>query len=166
MGLKEQGIQIDAALADDYQRWKRQIIDFEKVIEEQETILRSDEAQGDKSENAVYQAATDLKQKTKLEIQQWSEKIASFENSLEKYSTKLYKPEGIIKIGTVIRLKHLKTDTQHIVKIVPKRSDSPRKGAISPTSILGSALLNKHEGETVECITERGLQQFLIVEVY
>lgn len=166
MDLKERGREIDAALVDECSRWRLEVRELERIIEEQDRILQSDEAKGDRSENAVFQNAADAKQQAMMNRVVLEEKIRVFENAFDSYSTEKYVSTGVIRIGSVVRITIPKINKEMTVKIVPKQSDAPMKGAISATSPLGRALLNKQAGDRVEYRTERGLWVDRIQEVY
>lgn len=167
MRLVDVGNEIDAALRIECDKWISEIRVLENIIEEQSLILQTDEAKGDLSENAVYQNATDTKQRTIMEKVQLEEKVRSFQQgAYASYNTEDYISTGIIKIGSVVRFSAPKVGREFVVKVVPRYSDSPQKRAISTTSGLGRALLNKRKGDTVECKTERGTWQYVIEEVY
>lgn len=167
MNLADKGREIDAALREECDKWIASINDLERVIEEQDIILQSDEAKGDRSENAVFQTAADTKQRSIMEKVLLEERVRNFrQGAYAQYNTDDYTPTGIIKVGSVVRFTVPKANREFIVKIVPQHSDAPLKGAASTTSAVGRALLNKKEGDTVECKTERGTWQYVIEEVY
>lgn len=166
MTLKEHGIAIDTALQGEYNEWVERVKELNDVIAKQEEILRSDEAQGDRSENAVFQTAVDTKQEALYMKSTLESNIAKFEMSFQDYKTSDHAPASFIKEGTVVRFIIMDNNREFVVKLVPKQSAAPRKGAVSSTSPLGRALLNKRAGDIVECQTERGVWSYKIQEVY
>lgn len=166
MDLKLESQHIDAALADECNRWKDEIRELSHLIEEQEIILKSDEAKGDRSENAVFQNAANKKQECSLTRDILESKVRSFDKAFDMYSTESHVHSDVIKIGSTVCFTILGPNIERIVKIVPKQAAAPRKRATSETSLLGRALLNKRKGDVVECQTERCLWRYRIEEVY
>lgn len=166
MDLAQESKRIDDVLSQEYKRWEAEVQEKERVIEAQDKILQSDEAQGDRSENAVFQNAIDAKQQAMLDKTLLEEKMREYRRNYSQYSQNAYTPTGIVKLGSVVRFTVVKTGKEFIVKLVPSKADSPLQGAISVTSIAGGALLNKKAGDKVKCLTVRGEQEYIIQEVY
>lgn len=164
MDLKEEGRLIDKQISEEYLAWKKEVELKDRLIEEQDKILQSDEAQGDRSENAVFQNAADTKQQAMMDKALLEEKIRNYETAYSKFSMDAYVPDGTVRVGSIVRFTS--GGKEHVVKLVPEKSDAPLKRAISRTSLAGRALLNKRAGDTVECLTVRGLQHYKIQEVY
>lgn len=166
MSLRDRGLEIDKELVRTREKWKTDIQELTKIIEEQDAILRSDEAQTDRSENAVYTNAVATKQEKDSQRKVYEERVAGFDKAYAEYCTENYQPEGKIKIGSVVSFKVTETGREFIVKIVPRRSDAPLLGAISETSPVGRELMGKKQGDIAICRTERGIWKYNIQEVY
>lgn len=166
MDLRAKGLEIDEDLKSEYYGWKKEVERLEAIIEEQDNILRSDAAKGDRSENAVYQNAVETKQQSNLSKKIYEERIATYDNSFTQYSTESYVPDGKIKIGSVVLFDIIGTGKTFVVKIVPRKAGAPLKGAIQENSPLGRELIGKVAGDVASCLTERGTWNYNIREVY
>ena len=166
MSLRDDGLKIDESLKTEYHNWKNEISRLNKVIEEQNAILSTDEAKGDRSENAVFQNAADTKEKSMSMLRILEERVETFDRMFAAYSTEKYVPESEIKIGSIARLNLLSEHKTFIVKVVPRKAGAPLLGAIQENSPLGRALLGKKEGDTASCMTVRGTFRYIVEEVY
>lgn len=166
MSLRDDGLRIDEALKEEYYWWKKEVSRLEAVIEEQNVILRSDEAKGDRSENAVYTNAVETKQQSESAKRSFENRIDTYEKNFSLYSTDEYIPDGKIKIGSVVSFDIVGTGKSFIVKIVPRKAGAPMKGAIQDDSPLGRELIGKSAGDTASCVTESGVYKYNIKEVY
>lgn len=166
MNLKDVGYAIDASLQEEYKDWIEKISECARIIEEQDAILRSDEAQGDRSENAVFINAVDAKQEASHNKSVLQEKINKFDTTFNIYKTTEHEPSNVVQVGSVVRFTIIEDNKEFTVKIVPKEAAAPLKDAISDTSAAGSALLNKRVGDIVRCQSERKTWSFKIQEVY
>lgn len=166
MSLRDEGLRIDEALKEEYYEWKKEVSRLESVIEAQNVILRSDEAKGDRSENAVYSNAVETKQQSESTKRSFENRIKTYETNFNEYSTEKYEPEGKIKIGSVVSFDIVGTGKSFIVKIVPRKAGAPMKGAIQDDSPLGRELIGKSTGDTASCVTESGVYKYIIKEVY
>lgn len=166
MDLRTRGLEIDAALREEYLKWKEEVARLEAVIKEQDAILASPEAKGDRSENAIFLNAADTKQQSAARLRAYEDRIATYQNAYELYSTENYVPDGTIKIGSVVRFVIEENNKEMIIKLVPVRAGAPLKGAVQENSPIGRQLLGKREGEIAVCTTERGTFKYHIKEVY
>jgi transcription elongation factor GreA len=166
MNLREYGLRIDEKLETEYREWKAEVSKLEKILEEQNAILRSDEAKGDRSENAVFQNAVDKKQECDSRIRMYNEMIENHAKAYEEYNTAKYTPTGKIKVGSVVSFIIEKVNKSYTVKIVPQGSAAPQMGAVSTNSPLGRELMGKQAGDVAACLTERGTWRYDIKEVY
>lgn len=166
MDLRAKGLEIDEKLKSEYYKWKAEAERLVKVIEAQNEILRSDEAKGDRSENAVFLNAVDIKEQSSSALRSFEERIALYDKIFDTYSTASYTPTGTIKIGSVVNFEIVGENKEFIVKVVPRKAGAPLLGAIQENSPLGRELLGKRAGDIVSCLTERGVWKYNIKEVY
>ena len=103
MNLKDVGYAIDASLQEEYKDWIEKISEYARIIEEQDVILRSDEAQGDRSENAVFINAVDAKQEASHNKSVLQEKINKFDTTFNIYKTTEHEPSNVVQVGSVVR---------------------------------------------------------------
>lgn len=166
MNLKEAGYAIDASLQGECRDWINKVNEYIRIIDEQDAILKSDEAQGDRSENAVFINAVDAKQEASHNKSVLEDKIDKFQAIFDLYKTTEHEPGISIRVGSVVRFTVLEDGKELVVKIVPREAAAPLKSAISDTSSAGSALLNKKAGDIAKCMSERKTWSFKIQEVY
>lgn len=166
MDLKAEGRRIDKALMEEYDKWVRESQELDRRIAEQDAILRSDEAQGDRSENAVFQNAADTRSALYLEKGELEEKMRSYREEFKAYATREESRGPSVQIGSVVHFVESSIGREFVVKIVPRKADAPQKGAVSVTSPVGRSLLNRKQGDTVECKTERRTWKYTIKEVF
>ena len=101
MNLKDVGYAIDASLQEEYKDWIEKISEYARIIEEQDVILRSDEAQGDRSENAVFINAVDAKQEASHNKSVLQEKINKFDTTFNIYKTTEHEPSNVVLVKDV-----------------------------------------------------------------
>ena len=134
-------------------------------------VLKSSEAQTDRSENQVYTDARDAQARANANIAQYSKKLMVYDS----YATD-YVPKGYIRIGTTVKLKLNKppakwpykdsTAGEVIMMLVPESLGNARMHYLDATSLVGSAILNHKAGDTVRVQTISGTQQYKIEEIY
>lgn len=171
MTLQERGEQIDRELMVERQKLKRRLeSDYEK-LEEQKEILRSDEANTDRSENALFQIAKDKSEMYNQSITIVSKKIRAYDS----YKELVYVPNGTVQIGSVVHLIHQSTagnpppanrPTEFRMKIVPTGLGNGRIGALSVDSECAKQLIGMCAGETFKIYTHVGPCVYYIKEVY
>lgn len=171
MTLKERGEQIDRELMIERQKLERRLeSDYEK-LEEQKAILRSDEANTDRSENALFQIAKDKSEMYNQSITIVSKKIRAYDS----YEELVYVPNETVQLGSVVHLVHMSTagnpppanrPTEFIMKIVPADLGNGRIGALSERSVCGSQIIGMRAGETFKIYTHVGACVYYIKEVY
>ena len=114
-------------------------------------------AQGDLSENAEYHAA--------------KERLAAIDNvELPKLQDQLARAEVVafdsssdnIRFGATV--KNLKTKRDVVYQLVSPESVDALNGKISFKSPIGSALMGKKRGDTVEVTTPKGVNTFEIID--
>lgn len=166
MSLYDEGKRIDSFLREERDRWQQRIRDVERRKDEVEEQLKIAASFGDLSENNEYAAAADERARCIREKEELEQKITQFDKDFMKYATGETSRKESIEEGSVVRIVFPEAEKTFTVKVVPHRADAPRKGAISSTSPLGRALLNKRAGEHTVVITERRKWDCVIEEVY
>lgn len=166
MSLKVEGDKIDSFLKGERGQWQGRIREVEAKLEEVEVTIKTAAAFGDLSENNEYTTAVDEKQRYLKEKDELTYKISQFDSQFEKYATKDVSRGELVVIGSVVRISYPEVQKQFVVKVVPPKADIPRRGAISSTSPLGRALLNKKAGERTAVLTERRKWTCVVEEVY
>lgn len=164
--LKDFSVQIDEILSKECGVWRESLQDVMRQIEEQDAILRSDQAQGDRSENAVFQNAVDTKQQLLINKALLEDKILSLERDYKQFSAQHYVPSGVVKIGSCLEFTSSLSTEPRRIKLVGTSAAEPLSGAVSITSPFGSAVLNRCAGDTCKYLTIAGDIIVNIKEVY
>lgn len=118
---------------------------------------------GDLKENADYHAARE-------ELALLEARIKDLENRLRSVSVINTDeiPEGIVFIGSTVKVKDTKTGDEDIFRIVGELSNNDDDSdiiEISATSPLGEALMRAHVGAKVKVRVPRGEIEYKIVEI-
>lgn len=116
---------------------------------------------GDISENSEYDSA-------KSEQADLEEKIAKLEGMLRKAI--IIDEDGIsfdqVNIGAKVKIKDLEYDEIIDYTIVGSTEADPYEFKISNESPVGSALINKKQGDIVEVQVPDGIIKYEILEIY
>ena len=112
---------------------------------------------GDLSENAEYIEAKESQELNEKKIAE----LEDFFRNAEVISK--HREKGIVQIGSSIEVKS-GPKTMHFVIVGSEEAD-PALGKISYISPIGSAFLNKKEGEKVEVSTPSGKIKYEIVGI-
>ncbi len=75
------------------------------------------------------------------------------------------KSDGIVKVGSKIKIKDEKGKIVKEYKIVGREEANPSAGLISNESPIGNAFLNKKIGEVVKIKVPKGIIKYKIIEV-
>lgn len=114
---------------------------------------------GDRSDNAEYKEAKFILRRTRGQI-------STIEDKLKR--AEIISPEqnksGIVRLGSTVLLES-KTGTRKTYRILGSQEANPEKGNISYKSPLGSALMNRGEGDKVIVKTGNGSQEYHIIEI-
>ncbi len=113
-------------------------------------------AEGDLKENEAYHAgllARDINES----------RIAEIEAILENYTVVEVKQNDIVQIGSTVTVKV--NDIEKIFKIVGVNEADPVDGKISGNSPLGSALLGKKAGESLDLKIDESSVKYDIMKV-
>ena len=130
-----------------------------KINTRQEIAKRIEEAKklGDLSENAEYIEAKESQELNEKKIAE----LEDFFRNAEVISK--HREKGIVQVGSSIEVKS-GPKTMHFVIVGSEEAD-PALGKISYISPIGSAFLNKKEGEKVEVSTPNGKIKYEIVGI-
>ena len=117
---------------------------------------------GDLKENAEYHAAREDQGLNEAKIRELEQdlKEAILVDSSEV-------PEGVVYIGTTVKLKNSKTGDEDLYRLVGEatgRFDIDYV-EVTPNSALGEALMKRQVGETVSVDLPKGPTDFDIVEI-
>lgn len=74
-------------------------------------------------------------------------------------------PEGVVSIGSTVRIRQKGTETQESFKIVSTAECSPGTGKISNESPMGSSLLDAKVGDVVLVDAPMGKSEYEILEI-
>lgn len=141
---------------------------LEDQLDELKTVQRKEVAErikqalafGDISENSEYDEA-------KNEQAQLEERIAKLEAMLR--NAKIIDEEDIttdkVSIGSKVLVKDLEYDEEIEYTIVGVAESDPYEGKISNESPVGSALLGKKSGDTVEVHVPDGIIEYKVLDI-
>lgn len=166
MGLKEEGQAIDSALQEQWKKWVSDIRTIEDELSSLESVIKTAASFGDLSENTEYTSAVDRKQMLLKNKGDLEEKVRLCKTKFETYATKDSSRGELIQVGSVVRILYEEIGKRLTIKVVPQKSDAPQKHAVSTSSPLGRALLNKKAGDRTVVNTERRKWICVIEEVY
>jgi len=114
-------------------------------------------AYGDRSDSAEYKDAKSTLRRTHRQILKIQDQIKRAVIIKTGANT-----SGKIQLGSTVVLKN---KDQKTFQIVGPQETNPSMGRISHQSPLGSALLGHRKGDTVTIKTERGQQEYTILEI-
>ncbi|MDP3051888.1 MAG: transcription elongation factor GreA [bacterium] len=131
-----------------------------KIKRRQEIADRLEYAKslGDLTENTEYQSAKDDQISNEI-------RIAEIEDILSR-AVLISKEHGAnIQLGSVISIKKESNDAVNKYSLVGAEEADPMEGKISNESPLGSSLIGKKKGDTIEVITPKGKITYTIIDV-
>ncbi len=133
-----------------------------KVNQRKEVAQKIKEAreQGDLSENAEYDAAKDEQRDIEARIEEIDKILRNAEVVIEDEVD-----VNMINIGCKVRIYDIGYKEELTYKIVGSTEANSLKGKISNESPLGSALLGKKVGETVDVETHGEVIKYEILEI-
>jgi len=133
-----------------------------KVNQRKEVAQKIKEAreQGDLSENAEYDAAKDEQRDIESRIEEIDKILKNAEVVIEDEVE-----VDVINIGCKIRIYDIEYDEELEYKLVGSTEANSLKGKISNESPVGSALLGKRVGETVNVQIHSNTMQYKILEI-
>mgnify|MGYP002780791474 FL=1 len=115
---------------------------------------------GDLSENAEYDAAKEAQGLLELKISKMEELLA---NARLIDESKL--DNSKVQILSKVKLKNLKNNSEIVYTIVSEKEASLKEGKISVKSPIGSALIGKTKGESIEVKAPAGIINFEVLEI-
>ena len=115
---------------------------------------------GDLSENAEYE---DAKQEQAF-IEGRILKLESMIRNARLIDESDYAADEV-HLGSVVKVKDLKTNSAHEFSIVGSAEADPVNGRVSNESPLGRALITHKKGETVDVSTPRGVVKYKIESI-
>lgn len=122
--------------------------------------IREAREQGDLSENAEYDAAKDEQRDIEARIEEL-EKLLKNVEVIDEDEIDLEK----INVGCKVRLFDAGYDEEVEYRIVGSTEADSLKNKISNESLVGSALIGRKEGETIEIETQAGMMIYKILEI-
>lgn len=122
--------------------------------------IRQAKEYGDLSENAEYE---DAKQEQAF-IEGRILKIESMIRNARTIDESDF-AAGEVHIGTVVKVKDLKSDANYEFTIVGSAEADPAKFRISNESPLGNALIGHKKGEVVDVTTPRGVVKYRVEQI-
>jgi transcription elongation factor GreA len=121
--------------------------------------LREAIEMGDLSENADYHTAKEDQGFLEGRIQELEYLLQNFVVIEQKVGVK-----SIVEVGVTVTIQE-KGEEPETYQIVGGKESDPKKGRISNDSPIGSALIGKALGDTVDVQTPGGVIQFEIVKI-
>ena len=133
-----------------------------KVVKRKDVAQKIKEAreQGDLSENAEYDAAKDEQRDIEARIDEIEKILKNVEVVVED-EVDLDK----INIGCKVKVYDITFDEEVEFKIVGSTEANSLEGKVSNESPVGSSLLGKRIGETVEVETQAGVIQYKVLDI-
>jgi len=119
-------------------------------------------ALGDLKENAEYHAAREQQGMDEAEIRRLEERLSTAQ-VVDASKT----AEGVVFIGSTVKLREEGDDEIEIYRLVGEYSDSEDEEIIevTATSPMGESLMKARVGETVRVNAPRGVKRFEILEI-
>lgn len=113
---------------------------------------------GDLSENAEYHEARQVQ----AEVE---DRINHLENLIKTAAIVDDNRSGVVSIGSTVKVKKETENDSRVYKIVGSEEADMSAGKISNFSPLGSALIGKEKGETVNVNTPKGKAIYTLISV-
>lgn len=123
--------------------------------------LQTAAAHGDLSENAEYDAAKQRQSFLQARAGHLTSRISSL-SSLKFDNI----PKDAVGFGSRVHMEDLSTGDTVVYELVTPEEVDPRNGKISVSSPIGSALLNKAEGDEVVVKLPSGVKEYEITEIH
>jgi len=138
-------------------RLKEKLTRLKNALPRYITEAQKAAAYGDRSDNAEYKDAKATLRRTHRQILSIQDRIKRA--VIIKTGTNV---SGKVQIGSTVVLKN---NGQKTFQIVGPHETNPTMGRISYQSPLGAALMNHEKGDTITIKTEKGHQEYLILEI-
>jgi transcription elongation factor GreA len=134
-------------------------LDYELKVTLPKEIQKAREY-GDLRENAEYKAAKERQVFLSARIGQLHRRMAALSMiNLDKI------PKGKVGLGSTVTLKQADTGENITYEIVTPEEADPTQGRISPSSPIGSCLLNKEEGDEVTVKVPSGSKEYEVLRL-
>jgi len=119
-------------------------------------------AHGDLKENAEYHAAREEQGLMEAEIRRLEERLNS-----AKVVEEGDMPEGVVFVGSMVRIKDVDRGDEDVVKLVGELSGEfyDDYEEVSAGSPMGESLMKARVGDTVKVDTPRGAKRFEVLEL-
>jgi len=126
------------------------------------TRIAEARALGDLKENAEYHAARDEQALNEAEIRRLEQRLKT-----AQVADGAQVPDGIVFIGSVVRLKDADDDSEELYKLVGEASGRFDSDEIEVTvsSPMGEALMKARVGDRIKVDLPRGIKRFEIVAI-
>lgn len=120
-------------------------------------------ALGDLKENGDYHAAREQQGIEEAEIRRLQERLSSV-SVIDEAKAKA--TEGLVFVGSTVRLKDLDDGDEDLFKLVGEASGAVADYVeVTVNSPMGAALLKSRVGDTVRVSAPRGVKRFQIMEI-
>lgn len=120
--------------------------------------LQAARALGDLSENAEYQTSRDEQGKNEGRIQQ-IEHILKYGKIIERSGS------GKVELGATVVIKKISDGTEKTYTLVSETEADIANNLISPSSLIGAAMVGKSAGQSFVVSTPRGEVEYEIASV-
>ena len=141
---------------------KEERLEYLRTVRRPEVLekLKTAREYGDLSENSEYDAARNEQGRVESEIQMIEEtlRVAIIVDSEELKNDK-------VRIGSTVKVLDIDFDEELEYKIVGSIESDPDRGWVSNVSPIGSGLIGKKKGETVDIKTPNGTFQVKILAI-
>lgn len=126
------------------------------------TRIAEARALGDLKENAEYHAARDDQALNEAEIRRLEQQLKT-----AKVADESHVPQGMIFLGSVVRLRDTTDDSVDLYKLVGQASGSFDGDEIEVTasSPMGQAMLKARVGDVVKVDLPRGTRRYEVAEI-
>ncbi len=122
--------------------------------------LREAASHGDLSENAEYDAAKQRQSFLEARAAHLSSRISSLTGlKLDDL------PKDMIAFGSKVHLEDLNNGTEITYELVTPEEVDPKNGKISVGSPIGSALLNKQQGDDITIHLPSGVKEYGVIKI-
>lgn len=123
-------------------------------------MLKAARAFGDLSENAEYDAAKNEQAKNEYDILHIEQELMH-----AKVIDESNLSNTVVNVGSLVTLQNPASKTKMTYQIVGSAETNPAAGKISNLSPIGSALLGRSTGESVDVMTPGGAIQLKILKI-
>ncbi len=148
--------------ADEKQQLTEKIEHLKSRRPEIVTRIAEARALGDLKENAEYHAAREDQAMDEAEIRRLEERIKTAQVADDANI-----PEGIVFIGSVVRLRDEANGSEDLYKLVGEASGNFDSDEIEVTTMspMGEALMKTRVGDSVKVDLPRGTKRYVVVEI-